>query len=86
VTGCEKTFGLRQREQFRNRTRPWHRSKVVTRRIEDAINKEMKASHDRGLLGDANYGANDPHPKHLVYWVVVRSDKEKATASNSMQT
>ena len=48
----------------------------VTRQIEDAIKAEMRA-HTSEEFWVTHYGANEIHPKHLVYWIVVRTDKEK---------
>ena len=49
---------------------------VVTRCIEEAIKAEMR-SRTKEALWVTHYGANDIHPRHLVYWIVVGSDKEK---------
>jgi hypothetical protein len=49
---------------------------VVTQRIEDAIKAEMR-THTTEKFWVHHYGANNIHPKHLVYWIVVHSDKEK---------
>ena len=48
----------------------------LTIRIERAIKEEV-ARHTREKMWVTHYGANDIHPKHLVYWIVVNSDKEK---------
>ena len=48
----------------------------ITRRIEEAI-KSIMHTHTKEEFWVTHYGANDIHPKHLVYWVVVRSEKEK---------
>lgn len=50
--------------------------KEVTRLIEEAIRSEMR-THTTEEFWVTHYGANDIHPKHLVYWVVVRSEREK---------
>ncbi len=49
---------------------------AVTRRIEEAIKAEMR-THTKEEFWVTHYGANDIHPKHLVYWIVVRTDEEK---------
>ncbi len=49
---------------------------AVTKRIEDAIKAEV-LKHTNEEFFVTHYGANDIHPKHLVYWIVVRSDEEK---------
>jgi hypothetical protein len=49
---------------------------VVTRCIEEAIKAEMR-SRTKEAFWVTHYGANDIHPRHLVYWIVVGSDKEK---------
>jgi hypothetical protein len=49
---------------------------LVTRRIKRAIKSEVKrVARERFWV--TYYGANDIHPRHLVYWIVVRSDAEK---------
>lgn len=48
----------------------------VTRRVQDAIREEM-AHHTREKYWVTHYGANHIHPRHLVYWIVVQSDREK---------
>lgn len=49
----------------------------VTRRVKDAIRDEI-ARQTREKFWVTHYGANHIHPKHLVYWIVVQSDREKA--------
>lgn len=46
-------------------------------RILDAIRAEM-SSRTRERVVITHYGAIDLHPKHLVIWIVVDSDREKA--------
>ena len=48
----------------------------VTGRIERAIRREM-AGRTREKVWVTHYGANDIHPRHLVYWIVVQTDREK---------
>lgn len=46
-------------------------------RFEDAIRDEMsRRTCERVVV--THYGAIDIHPKHLVIWIVVDSDREKA--------
>jgi hypothetical protein len=48
----------------------------VTEKIEVAIKDLIStASHEKYWV--THYGANDIHPKHLVYWICVQSDAEK---------
>ncbi|RBP47244.1 hypothetical protein DES53_10141 [Roseimicrobium gellanilyticum] len=48
----------------------------VTNRIEREIEKiASEASKEKVWV--THYGANDIHPRHLVYWICVRSDHEK---------
>lgn len=49
---------------------------AVTKLIEDEIKAEIRA-HTKEEFFVTHYGANDIHPKHLVYWIVVRTDVEK---------
>ena len=49
----------------------------VTRRVQDAIREEM-ANHTREKFWVTHYGANHIHPRHLVFWIVVQTDREKA--------
>lgn len=49
----------------------------VTHRVKDAIADEM-AHRTREKFWVTHYGANHIHPRHLVYWIVVQSDREKA--------
>lgn len=51
--------------------------KAVTQQIEDAITRTMSAETQEKFWV-THYGANEIHPKHLVYWICVRSDKEKS--------
>lgn len=48
----------------------------VTLTVEDAI-KTCMASNTQESFWVTHYGANDIHPRHLVYWIVVQSDREK---------
>ncbi len=48
----------------------------LTALIERAISDEM-GRHTDEKFWVTHYGANDIHPRHLVYWIVVRSDYEK---------
>jgi len=48
----------------------------VTNQIELAISVEV-GRHTTEKSWVTHYGANHIHPKHLVYWIVVRSDAEK---------
>jgi hypothetical protein len=48
----------------------------VTARIEEAI-KETLLSRIQEKFWVTHYGANEIHPQHLVYWIVVQSDLEK---------
>lgn len=50
--------------------------KAVTERIEQAMDA-LIAGITREKHWVTHYGANDIHPKHLVYWICVRSDAEK---------
>lgn len=49
---------------------------AVTHRIQEAIEAEVR-KHTEEKFWVMHYGANDIHPKHLVYWIVVRTDDEK---------
>lgn len=49
---------------------------AITQRIQEAIEDEMR-KHTEEKFWVTHYGANDIHPKHLVYWIVVRTDNEK---------
>lgn len=51
--------------------------KSVTLRIEEAI-KQLMSAETREKFWVTHYGANEIHPKHLVYWICVPSDAEKA--------
>lgn len=46
-------------------------------RILDAMRAEM-STRTRERVVVTHYGAIDIHPKHLVIWIVVDSDREKA--------
>ena len=48
----------------------------VTLNIESDI-KKMISDYCEEKFWVTHYGANDIHPKHLVYWVCVKTDKEK---------
>jgi hypothetical protein len=48
----------------------------VTALVERAITDEM-GRHAKEKFWVTHYGANNIHPKHLVYWIVVGSDYEK---------
>jgi hypothetical protein len=48
----------------------------ITDRIAQAINEELRPCA-REKFWVTHYGANDIHPKYLVYWIVVMSDLEK---------
>lgn len=50
--------------------------KEVTERIELAI-KNMVERYVHEKFWVTHYGANDIHPRHLVYWICVESDEEK---------
>jgi hypothetical protein len=50
---------------------------AVTERIQEEIQRVMGAQTTE-TFWVTHYGANDIHPKHLVYWIVVRTDQEKA--------
>lgn len=48
----------------------------VTIRIQEAIRDRMaNLTHEKFWV--TYYGANNIDPKHLVYWIVVQSDREK---------
>jgi hypothetical protein len=48
----------------------------LTRRIERAMHPLVSAvARERFWI--THYGANDIHPRHLVYWIVVQTDAEK---------
>jgi len=49
-------------------------------RILEAMKAEL-AAHTREKHFVTHYGAIDIHPKHLVIWIVVQSDREKARLS-----
>lgn len=49
---------------------------ALTLRIEKAI-ESLTASETKEKFWVTHYGANDIHPKHLVYWICVQSDAEK---------
>jgi hypothetical protein len=50
--------------------------KEVTERIEKAMAAKIRAVvKEKHWV--THYGANDIHPKHLVYWICVQSDVEK---------
>jgi len=51
--------------------------KIVTAEIEEAIKQSM-APEVREKFWVTHYGANEIHPRHLVYWICVQSDNEKA--------
>ena len=44
----------------------------VEREIKKIVSKRIEEKH-----WVTHYGANDIHPKHLVYWICVQSDEEK---------
>ena len=46
-------------------------------RIERAIQDEIRR-HTLEEFWLTHYGAFDIHPRHLVYWIVVQSDREKS--------
>ena len=48
----------------------------ITLQIQNAI-KALMASETKESFWVTHYGANEIHPKHLVYWIGVRSDSEK---------
>lgn len=48
----------------------------VTLHIEKAIGELMKPEA-KEKFWVAHYGANNIHPKHLVYWICVQTDSEK---------
>jgi hypothetical protein len=48
----------------------------LTNQIELAIHAEI-SRQTREKFWVTHYGANHIHPKHLVYWIVVQSDREK---------
>ena len=50
--------------------------KRVTALVERAITEEV-GRHAKEKFWVTHYGANDIHPRHLVYWIVVGSDHEK---------
>jgi len=50
--------------------------KRVTALVERAITDEV-GRRAKEKFWVTHYGANDIHPGHLVYWIVVRSDHEK---------
>ncbi|HVU15604.1 MAG TPA: hypothetical protein VHD32_01670 [Candidatus Didemnitutus sp.] len=50
--------------------------KTVTERIEKAMDA-MIAGVSQEKHWVTHYGANDIHPKHLVYWICVQTDAEK---------
>lgn len=53
----------------------------VTERIEGAI-KDLISTVVQEAFWVTHYGANDIHPKHLVYWICVQSDREKKRLSD----
>lgn len=48
----------------------------VTLRIEKEMEKIARVASSEKLWV-THYGANDIHPRHLVYWICVDSDSEK---------
>ncbi len=48
----------------------------VTKTIQSALARRVAASA-REKSWVTYYGANDIHPRHLVYWICVESDAEK---------
>lgn len=56
----------------------------ITYRIEQAI-KELLDEVTTEKFWVTHYGANDIHPKHLVYWICIESDEERRRLTNSYQ-
>jgi hypothetical protein len=50
--------------------------KLVTLRIEAAM-AAIAATESSEKTWVTHYGANDIHPRHLVYWICVQSDIER---------
>ena len=48
----------------------------VTESIEKAL-ANLVAGEVREKYWVTHYGANDIHPRHLVYWICVQTDREK---------
>jgi hypothetical protein len=48
----------------------------LTEEIEKALAK-LAAAEIREKHWVTHYGANDIHPRHLVYWICVQTDREK---------
>jgi len=58
--------------------------KELTRQIKDAM-LDLVKSKFKGKCWIVYYGANDIHPKNLVYWICVQTDKEKAQLKNDKE-
>ncbi len=56
----------------------------LTERIEGAI-KNLVSTVVKEEFWVTHYGANDIHPKHLVYWICVQTDQEKKRLSDDSQ-
>lgn len=49
---------------------------LISQIIKDEVQEKHWVTH---------YGANDIHPKHLVYWICVQSDKERDRLTSDKQ-
>ena len=56
----------------------------LTKVIEQSIRQEVER-HAREPIWVTHYGANDIHPRHLVYWIVVKTDREKQRLEQDTQ-
>jgi hypothetical protein len=50
--------------------------KALTNAIEQELSS-IVSEYVSEPFGITHYGANDIHPKHLVYWICVKTDGEK---------
>lgn len=58
--------------------------KKMTKKIEKAIHSEAaEVANEKYWV--FHYGANDIHPRHLVYWICVNTDKEKERLSKNQE-
>ncbi len=56
----------------------------ITCRIEQAI-QALASQMTTEVVWTTHYGANDIHPKHLVYWICVESEQERQKLSTNQQ-
>jgi hypothetical protein len=56
----------------------------ITDRIEAAI-QALVSPQTTEPVWVTHYGANDIHPKHLVYWICVASEQERQKLSTNQQ-